>query len=305
MNQPSLAEPLAEPPIERLQLPHLAEQQLIADVLRLDLLHPIVSGNKWFKLNRHLRLAPPEAPLLTFGGAWSNHLVATAFMAKQTGRRAIGIIRGEHRPVLSATLQEAQSYGMTLDFVSRQLYAAKAQPHFQRELAGRYPGAYIIPEGGGGMPGISGSEDILHRPGLTTYTHILCAVGTGTTWMGLVRSAPPRTAVLGIPVSKGMITVADIDQEALLTPDQLHRGSILPGHHLGGYARHPQSLLDFMNKFYHLSGIPTDIVYTGKLFFALRNLIDKHFFRAHSRLLIIHSGGLQGNRSLEPGRLLF
>jgi 1-aminocyclopropane-1-carboxylate deaminase/D-cysteine desulfhydrase-like pyridoxal-dependent ACC family enzyme len=301
LNQPSLT----EPPIQRLHLPALSEQKLIADVLRLDLLHPVVSGNKWFKLHKHLELAPPHAPLLTFGGAWSNHLVATAFAARETDRGSIGIIRGERPGSLSDTLQEAQSYGMTLDFVSRQVYSAKAQPNFLRELLHRYPGAYIIPEGGGGMPGILGSEAILHRTDLPDYTHILCAIGTGTTWIGLVRAARPHTTVVGIPVLKGIASIADIDREGLLTPEQLERARILPGYHFGGYARHPQPPLDFMNNLYSRTGIQTDIVYTGKLFYALWNIVDSHFFPAHSRLLIIHSGGLQGNRSLAPGRLIF
>jgi 1-aminocyclopropane-1-carboxylate deaminase len=299
VNQPSFAQPR----IERLLLPGTTAQDLVADVLRLDQLHPVLSGNKWFKLNRHLQLAPPGAPLLTFGGAWSNHLVATAFAAKQTGRTSIGIIRGERPASLSDTLQDALSYGMTLEFVSRHSYAAKAQPNFLRELSLRYPGVYIIPEGGGGIPGIEGSQHILE--GTPNYTHILCAIGTGATWMGLVRAAGPGTIVLGIPVIKGITSIADIDHEHLLTPDQLDRGRLLPAHHLGGYARHPPELLEFMNRFYRTSGIPTDIVYTGKLFYALWKIVDNHFFPAHSRLLIIHSGGLQGNRSLLPGQLIF
>jgi 1-aminocyclopropane-1-carboxylate deaminase len=305
VNHPSLA----EPPIKRLHLPELTGQQLIADVLRLDLLHPVVSGNKWFKLQKHLQEAPPGAPLLTFGGAWSNHLVATAYVAKQTGRRSIGIIRGERPPALSATLNDAIAYGMTLEFIPRNSYAAKAQPNFLQDLRDRFPDAYIIPEGGGGMPGIIGSEDILQdilpRKTGSPYTHILCAIGTGTTWMGLVRASGPGTTVLGIPVLKGISTIADIDRDGLLTPDQISRARLLPGHHFGGYARHPPSLLDFMNRFYRQTGIPTDIVYTGKLFYALWNIVDNHFFPAHSSLLIIHSGGLQGNRSLPPDRLIF
>ena len=155
------------------------------------------------------------------------------------------------------------------------------------------------------MPGILGSEAILHRTDLPDYTHILCAIGTGTTWIGLVRAARPHTTVVGIPVLKGIASIADIDREGLLTPEQLERARTLPGYHFGGYARHPQPLLDFMNNLYSRTGIQTDIVYTGKLFYALWNIVDSHFFPAHSRLLIIHSGGLQGNRSLAPGRLIF
>jgi len=274
-------------------------------VLRLDLLHPVVSGNKWFKLHRHLDAAAPGAPIITFGGAWSNHLVATAFAAEQTGRRSIGIVRGERPGVLSETLLEAAAYGMHLEFVSRHRYAAKAQPNFLQDLYHRYPGAYIIPEGGGGLPGITGSEEILRRIDASVYTHILCAIGTGTTWMGLVRAACPGTSVIGIPVLKGILAIADIDRDGFLTPEQLKRAILLPGYHFGGYARHPQELLDFMNGFYRHSGVPTDIVYTGKLFYALWNIVATRFFPAHSRLLIIHSGGLQGNRSLRPGQLIF
>lgn len=301
MNHPSLA----TPPVQRLHWPEATAYQIITDVLRLDLLHPVVSGNKWYKLQQHLSLAPPDASLVTFGGAWSNHLVATAHAAQQAGRKSIGIIRGGRPSALSATLQDALSYGMSLEFISRQDYAAKAQPNFLQDLCQRYPGAYIIPEGGGGLPGVIGSEEILRRADLAGYTHILCAVGTGTTWMGLVRAAGPDTTVIGVPVLKGIRATADIDREGLLSSAQLTRARLLPGWHLGGYARHPPALLDFMSDFYRWTGIPTDLVYTGKLFYALWNIVSTHFFPAHSRLLIIHSGGLQGNRSLPPGRLIF
>ena len=296
MNPPSLIEPL--------QWPELTAQQLGADVLRLDKLHPIVSGNKWFKLEKHLQLAG-ASPILTFGGAWSNHLVATAYAAKQAGLTAIGIVRGEQSFARSATLQEAAAYGMTLEFISRQQYAEKEQPAFRQQLADKYPGVYIIPEGGGGMAGISGSEAILSKTDAASYTHILCAVGTGTTWLGLVRASRPGQQVIGVPVLKGIETIAALDHLGLLNPEQTHRARLLPGYHFGGYARHPQILLDFMNRLYTQTGIPTDIVYTGKLFYALWDSLSRHLFPARSRLLVIHSGGLQGNRSLQPGQLDF
>lgn len=265
------------------------------DVLRLDRLHPVVSGNKWFKLKEHLKLAAPGQPLLTFGGAWSNHLVATAYAARQAGRTAIGVIRGERAANPSATLQDAESYGMHLEFISRAQYLQKEDPEFLRDLLRRFPHAYLIPEGGGGLPGITGSEDILRITDTTGYTHLACAIGTGTTFQGLLRAAEVQQTIIGVPVLKGMDTLASIDP----------RGILLPQYHFGGYARHPQPLLDFMNRFHHDTGIPTDIVYTGKLFFAITESIRQKFFPAHSRLLIIHSGGLQGNRSLAPGKLEF
>lgn len=297
MNHPA---PLTEP----LQGPELTAQNLQADVLRLDRLHPVISGNKWFKLQQHLTLAD-RSPIITFGGAWSNHLVATAFAAQQAGLTAVGIIRGEHSTTPSATLQEAAGYGMTLEFISREQYAQKTEPAFLGQLNDRYPGAYIIPEGGGGLPGILGSETILSKTNAALYTHILCAVGTGTTWLGLIRASTPGQTVIGIPVLKGLHELSAIDPTSILTPEQAARALLLPGYDFGGYAKHPQPLLDFMNSFYTDSNIPTDIVYTGKLFYAAYDRIQQHFFPAHSHLLIIHSGGLQGNRSLTPGRLLF
>jgi 1-aminocyclopropane-1-carboxylate deaminase/D-cysteine desulfhydrase-like pyridoxal-dependent ACC family enzyme len=282
--------------VQQLEMPELTAQDLHVDVLRLDKLHPVVSGNKWFKLKGHLRLAllSPDDPVLTFGGAWSNHLVATAFAAKQLGLQAIGIIRGERPSGLSATLRDALSYGMRLEFITREEYACKEQSNFLQRLTETYPGAYIIPEGGGGEAGILGSEDILRGLDTTGYTHILCAIGTGTTFLGLVRAATPGQLVIGVPVLKGF----DMGVTA-------GRSMLFPDYHFGGYARHPQQLLDFMNRFYRETGIPSDIVYTGKLFYALCDSIGRHFFPARSRLLVIHSGGLQGNQSLSPALLEF
>ena len=273
-------------------------------MLRLDLLHPVLSGNKWFKLQHHLRLAG-DSPLLTFGGGWSNHLVATAFAAQQAGLPAIGIIRGERSSTLSATLQEAAGYGMQLEFITREQYAQKTAPPYLKALSERYPGAYIIPEGGGGLPGIIGSESILSKLDAAPYTHILSAIGTGTTFLGLVRASQPSQCILGVPVLKGLETMAAIDPGGILSPEQTGRARLLTGYHFGGYARHPQLLLDFINDLYTHSAIPTDIIYTGKLFYAVHDSLRRHFFPAHSRLLLIHSGGLQGNRSLAPGRLRF
>jgi 1-aminocyclopropane-1-carboxylate deaminase len=293
--------------IEPLHWPELALRNSSADILRLDKVHPIVSGNKGFKLAAHLRLAAasPHNGVITFGGAWSNHLVATAYAAKQAGLKSIGIVRGEQPVALSSTLQDAAAYDMQLEFISRQQYAQKEDPHFRRTLAVRYPGAYIIPEGGGGLPGVEGSENILCKTDAASYTHILCALGTGTTWMGLIRAAIPGQTVIGVPVLKGIDSIDAIDRQNWLTPEQTERAALLKGYDFGGYARHPRPLLDFMNRLYVETGIPTDIVYTGKLFYAMRDSLIRQVFPDHSRLLVIHSGGLQGNRSLPPGTLNF
>jgi len=296
---PSLVEPLS--------WPELTAKNIGADMLRLDKLHPVVSGNKWFKLKGYLQevLQMSGHSILTFGGAWSNHLIATAYAARQTGLSSIGIVRGERPPVLSPTLDAATAFGMHLEFIPRKEYAEKEQPDFLHRLTHRYPGAYLIPEGGAGITGIKGSEDILRSIDAEKYTHILCAIGTGTTWLGLARASFPGQEIIGIPVLKGMDDPAGLIPDTLLTPDQRARCRLLTGYHFGGYARHPQALLNFMNNFYHETGVPSDIVYTGKLFYAVQDAVVRDLFPAHSRLLIVHSGGLQGNRSLAPGTLDF
>jgi 1-aminocyclopropane-1-carboxylate deaminase len=307
MNIPSLPEPLQPSLPEPLAWPGLTEKNISADILRLDRLHPVISGNKWFKLKGYLHeaLQSPGQPVITFGGPWSNHLIAAAYAARQHGLPAIGIVRGERPPVLSATLTAAAAYGMQLEFISRREYAEKEEPGFLRRLTDRFPGAYIIPEGGSGPIGIKGSEDILRITDTSQYTHILCAVGTGTTLMGLIRAAGPGQVVIGIPVLKGFDKWAAIDPHAFLTPEQKAGARMLDGYHFGGYARHPRELLDFMNRWYKETGVPSDIVYTGKLFFALWDSVRHDLFPAYSRLLVIHSGGLQGNLSLPPGILDF
>lgn len=277
------------------------------DVLRLDLLHPVLSGNKWFKLKGHLHqaLLSPHSAILTFGGAWSNHLVATAFAANQLGLPAVGIIRGERPPKLSATLEDAAAYGMSLVFIPREEYARKEVPEYLEELTRTYPNVYIIPEGGGGEAGILGSGEILREINGADYTHILCAVGTGTTFLGLAHASSAGQQVIGVPVLKGPDTLHALDKNNVLTPAIRSRCRLLTGFHFGGYARHPQPLLDFMNRFYLETGIPTDIVYTAKLFYALEQGLSESLFPDDSRLLVIHSGGLQGNQSLPPGKLVF
>jgi 1-aminocyclopropane-1-carboxylate deaminase/D-cysteine desulfhydrase-like pyridoxal-dependent ACC family enzyme len=293
------------PPIlQSIQAPG-SPNQLHIDVLRLDLVHPVISGNKWYKLQGHWPdVLRSSGTIITFGGAWSNHLLATACAAGQAGLRSVGIVRGDEPPQLSATLVSAREYGMQLEFISRSQYAGARDPRFLAQLANRYPGAYIIPEGGAGIPGIRGATDILGTVDTSLYTHILCAVGTGTMLLGLALAARPGQTVIGVPVLKGVDPLTDSDA-SLLTPEQTARTLLLTGYHFGGYARHPQRLLDFINELYRQTGIPSDIVYTGKLFYAVMDSAEKNIFPESSRLLVIHSGGLQGNRSLPPGALLF
>lgn len=268
------------------------------DTLRLDLIHPHVSGNKWYKLKYHIETAVNTAKkgLLSFGGAYSNHLVAMAYACKEISLPAIGIIRGEEPAVYSPSLQQMKELGMKLIFVSRQDYKEKN--------ARGYEDYHIVPEGGAGELGIKGASEIMKEV-RNDYSHILCSVGTGTTMAGIINASTPSQHIIGISALK----MAGIENNGLLTYIGAHAAhnnhSLLFDYHFGGYAKRTAGLLAFMNRLYKEENIPTDFVYTGKLFYAAEDLAQKNYFPRGSKLLIIHSGGLQGNRSLAAGDLIF
>lgn len=276
----------------------------VIDVLRLDLIHPIISGNKWFKLKKYLEEAEQQnkKTLLTFGGVYSNHIVAAAAAAQLNGLKSIGIIRGEMAPSLSHSLVSATEYGMNLYFVQRDVYKQKHIPPevFNDHDAGDI---YIIPEGGYGKKGMTGATEILQHVNTSVYTHIICAVGTGTTLAGMIM-AESNKQIIGIPVLKNNYS---LQQEINnLLPEEKHNSfQLFHQYHFGGYARYTKELADFMNECYASTGIPTDFVYTAKAFYAAFDLVKQGFFRANDAVLLIHSGGLQGNFSMPKGTLIF
>jgi 1-aminocyclopropane-1-carboxylate deaminase len=273
------------------------------DVLRLDEIHPVVSGNKWFKLKNYLfeAIANNKKTILTFGGPYSNHIVATAAASQYYKLKSIGIIRGERPKILSHTLQQALSYDMELYFISRNDYKEKVIPG--EVLSSLDPNTvYIVNEGGYGKMGMLGAMEILEELNSNDYTHIIAAVGTGTMLSGIISAAHPDQKIIGIPVLKD--DSLELKIKALL-PMERQRFQLIFDYHFGGYAKTSPELIQFMNNWYNQSGIPTDFVYTGKLFFAANDLLKKDFFPKGSKILIIHSGGLQGNLSLPQGTLIF
>jgi 1-aminocyclopropane-1-carboxylate deaminase len=276
-----------------------------ADVLRLDSIHPIVSGNKWFKLKYHLQAAQQRNSegIITFGGAYSNHLVASAWAAKEAGLPAIGIIRGEEPAHYSPTLEDMVTYGMELQFVNRRSFADEAQ--MIENFKNAYPAHFIIPLGGQSDLGVQGAAEILQLAPLNEYSHIACATGTGTMMAGLLQAALPHQQVIGISSLKTENAGNNSITHFIEKYGSTKQWRLFSNYHFGGYAKHIPALLQFMNRFYHEHGIPTDFVYTAKLFFAIEDLVAKNYFPKGSKLLIIHSGGLQGNRSLPPGTLTF
>lgn len=273
------------------------------DVLRLDVVHPIISGNKWFKLQYYLQEAINQhcKKIVTFGGAYSNHIVATAFACKQMNLQSIGIVRGEAATNLSSTLQAAKNYGMHLQFVSREMYKNKTALLAQFNDSS----IYSIAEGGYGKLGAKGAATILSCVDTSQYTHIICACGTGTTLSGLIKAALPHQHVIGINVLKGYENMEADIIKILDAKKKYQPFTILNQYHFGGYAKHSKQLIDWMNELYKKENLPTDIVYTSKLFYAVNNLLQQQYFAANSKVLVVHSGGLQGNLSLPNETLLF
>ena len=294
MTDLSLQKPLLQ------SVPLFQKWDINVDVLRMDEVHPVVSGNKWFKLKGWLEKAKQQqaSSLATFGGAYSNHIVATAAAAKGHGLKSIGLIRGEEPLHWSDSLQEARSFGMQLMFLAREDYRLKKIP------AGILPeNTIVIPEGGFGANGTTGLMELFHSIDLTPYTHLLAACGTGTTLAALLLSSFSHQQLIGIPVLRNEKGLRE-NISLLAGPEKLQQLELIP-YHFGGYAKKTNKLLFFMNQWYEETEIPSDFVYTGKLFYGLHDLVHKKFFPGGSRLLLLHTGGLQGNRSLTKGTLIF
>jgi len=286
--------------LDQLSLPEFTAKNIEVSVLRLDKIHPVISGNKWFKLRYYLEEAKAlhKKKIVTFGGAWSNHIIATAAACRLNGFESTGIIRGEEAAELSPTLKLAREMGMQLIFISRQDYSQKKIP--EEMMADDH---YLISEGGYGKKGAAGAATILDAVEKETWSHIYCAAGTGTMLAGLVQACGEQNKIAGISVLKNNFEIEQ--QVRSLLPANKMNFEIVHDYHFGGYAKHTPGLIHFMNEFYLQTSIPSDIVYTGKLFYAIHDRAANDHFPVGSRLLVIHSGGLQGNASLDKGTLIF
>lgn len=284
-------------PNQKIELPILKDYLIELFIKREDLIHPVVSGNKFRKLKYNLLAARDLGldTLLTFGGAYSNHIAATAFAGREGGFRTIGVIRGEEledRWQENPTLAEAYRAGMQFQFVSREAYRLKTTPAFLEELEKRWGSFYLLPEGGTNTLAVKGCEEILQAED-SYFDYIACCVGTGGTLAGLINSAHPHQEVLGFPVLRNEDLNKDI---AIFAPEG--RWRLVSDYHFGGYARVSPELIAFINEFRRNTGIALDPVYTGKLMFGLLDMISKGKFKANTKILAIHSGGLQGIRGM-------
>jgi 1-aminocyclopropane-1-carboxylate deaminase len=289
-----------KPPIHA--IPSFSHYQKV-DLLRLDLLHPIVSGNKFYKLRYYIEfaLAKEVSTIASFGGPYSNHIVALAFTAKEAGLKSIGYIRTNADEPMTPSLNEAKAYGMELVYLGRTNFQSKKEAILQSSETNT--DCYLIDEGGYGTIGAKGAATILTEQDTNHYDYIICAVGTGTMLAGIIHAANAHQKIIGIPVLKNE---GSIETEInTLLEDKNRTFTLLHQFHQGGYAKTNPMMLEFMNRFWDAEKIPTDIVYTSKLLFGTEQLIKENYFEKDASILVIHSGGLQGNRSLPEGTLKF
>ncbi len=270
-------------------------------VKRLDLVHPVVSGNKWYKLKYNLKQAHQQGfdTLLSFGGAYSNHIHALAGAGQAEGFNTIGIIRGEAHHPLNSTLQYATDQGMSLDYISRADYRLKNTPEFLDGLAERYGSFFLIPEGGSNAFALTGVQEIIASID-EPYDVVATACGTGGTLAGLIAGLAGAKQALGIAALKGAGFLAS-DVAALLAQAGLPafgNWRIDTNYHFGGYAKTKPELLAFMADFEQRHHIPLEPVYTGKMFYALFDKIKRAEFARGTTLVALHTGGLQGRASM-------
>jgi 1-aminocyclopropane-1-carboxylate deaminase len=262
------------------------------DILRLDTLHPPIGGNKYFKLKYNIEEADKQnlQTILTFGGAFSNHIFATALAGRLYNKNTIGVIRGED-DVQNPTLQFCKKQGMRLHFVSRDAYKEKTSERFLTDLKNRFGDFYLLHEGGTNAHAVKGTAEILLGIELN-YERIFCAVGTGGTLAGILSTPDLRTRVIGISVLKGHDALTEKIASLILLKNT--NWEINCNYHLGGYAKYNAELIRFINQFQYNYKIPLDPVYTGKVFFAVFDMIDKNVIKAEQKILVIHTGGMQG-----------
>lgn len=275
----------------------MEDKEIGLHLKREDEIHSVVSGNKFRKLKYNLMAAITEEKktLLTFGGAFSNHIAATASAGKMCGLRTIGVIRGEElvsKIEDNPTLKYAQDCGMLFKFISRTAFRNKEDAHFISELKNEFGDFYLIPEGGTNTLAVKGCEEILTKSD-ACFDYVCAPVGTGGTLAGLINSSKPGQQVLGFSALKGDFLKQDISKFA-----KQNNWKLVTEYHFGGYAKINVDLITFINQFKKDHNIALDPVYTGKMMFGLLDMIKNGYFPKGSKILAIHTGGLQGIKGM-------
>jgi 1-aminocyclopropane-1-carboxylate deaminase len=283
-------------PIQEIRDSLLKEAGVRLLIKREDLNHPFVSGNKWWKLKYNLEEAIQQGhkTLLTYGGAFSNHIVATAAAASEIGLKSIGIIRGEETLPLNDVLDFASKHGMQLHYLSREAYRQKSSAD---DYLKNFNDCYIIPEGGSNSLAVKGVSEFGKKLTLE-YDYLCCAVGTGGTLAGLIEGIDVNKNIIGFPVLKdGRFLINEIKK---LSVKSRHSSNweLIYDYHFSGYAKKTNQLLEFIENFKIQHRVPLEFVYTGKMMAGIYDLVNKRYFRSGSTILAIHSGGVSINPTI-------
>lgn len=288
-----------ETPVQIFDHPSCKQAGVQLLIKREDLNNSAVSGNKWWKLKYNLQVAERSGlkKILTFGGAYSNHIYATAAATKMLNLSSIGIIRGEETLPLNPTLQFAKDQGMEIHYVSRAAYREKESPDFIDMLRDKFGDFFLIPEGGSNTLAVKGCAEFAEQKlSKIDFDHILMAVGTGGTIAGVIPALQRGKNIIGVPVLKNA-TFLPGDIARLIhefSGKSFSNWSLLTGYDEGGYAKHTSRLRNFIAEMSHAYGLPLDHVYTGKLFFAMIKEIEAGTFKRGTTILALHTGGMQG-----------
>ncbi len=277
--------------------PWLAQYRIKLWMKRDDLLHPIISGNKWRKLKYSLdhALSSGADTIISMGGAYSNHLHALAYVGKVLGLKTIGLVRGEQPVTLTPTLSDIQRWGMELRFVSRGDYRLLRQHKNYQALPGLQPGQYWLPEGGAQALALKGVAELVNEIAIP-YDTFCAPCGTGATLAGMIDAVQQQVSVLGFAALKNAGFLRG-EVEGLLSQSR-HNWQINLDYHFGGFAKTNADLSEFSNDFESKTTIPLEPVYTGKMMYAVYDLIKKHYFKPGERIIALHTGGLQGKRGV-------
>ena len=298
--------PISNITLDEIKADFLVEKEINLSILRLDKIHESVSGNKLFKLHYFVEkcLQTKHKTLLTFGGAYSNHLVATSFLCKQMGIRSIGVVRGEQPIILSHSLKTCVNNSMLLYFVDAETYRKATENKFVQTLKAKFGEFTNVPEGGFGNDGAKGAALIMDLINKKELTYVCTSVGTATTLAGLLLKSEKVHKIIAVPVIKNMTDIEQRLKEMKVVYEK-EKLVIFPDYHFGGYAKHNNNLIAFMNTFYADYNIPTDFVYTAKMMFGMLDKINTDYFPKGSNIFCLHTGGLQGNLSFPKGTLIF
>ncbi len=299
---------LAPPIIQALDLPDFKKHQVSVYLLRLDQIHPHVSGNKWYKLKYNLVQAVLNgaSTLITFGGAWSNHLHAFSCMGRMLGMRTVAVLRGnEWQSQTNPMIEDLKAWGTEIHCISRQEYQCRNDSSYQQQWQHKYPGSYVIPEGGDNFWGVLGVSSLFSDlqqadQAVVRQMHsVAVACGTGNTLVGVRLALSAKQKVIGISALKGEWYSDMIAQRmAAFWPLSLTNWQVFTQYHGGGFGKLSTGIKSYMQEFESASGVLLDPVYTAKLAYGIKQKINEGYFPPGHRLLLIHTGGLQGRRSL-------